>query len=78
LLASISYLGAVGNVVNGKFEITVGRRPSDNELTILGVDTKTKKLTDIIKKKLTGNKINIGQIVACASEPEMLNDGLVA
>lgn len=74
----ISYRASIGKVTDGKFEFTVGRCPSDNELTIFGIDNETKKLTDRITQKFNGNKVNIGTITACMDISKSIFNGLIA
>ncbi|MFZ9660461.1 MAG: LamG-like jellyroll fold domain-containing protein [Chitinophagaceae bacterium] len=73
----ISYRAYIGKVIDGKFEFTVGRCPSDNELTIFAVDNDTKKLTDRITQKFNGNKANIGTLTACVDISKSILNGLI-
>lgn len=74
----ISYRASIGKVINGKFEFSVVRCPSDNEITLFAVDNLTKKVTDKITQRINGNKANVGTLTACTDASKVIFNGLLA
>lgn len=74
----ISYRASIGKVINGKFEFSVVRCPSDNQITLFAVDNQTKKVTDRITQRINGNKANVGTLTACTDASKVIFNGLIA
>jgi hypothetical protein len=76
--ATIRSQGFIGKVVNGAFEFTLTRCPSDLEITTFGFDEVNNLLSDEKLHKITGNTIDVGTISICGKPENTINNGLIA